>query len=726
MFSEEGAAGLPFETKIQHTIPIEEGKDVAYGPIYALSAEELRVLREYLDKYLARGWIRKSESPAGAPILFVPKKDGGLRLCVDYRALNKVTIKNRHPLPLISETLDRLGGAAVYTKLDLRDAYHRIPIAEKDIWKTAFRTRYGHFEYTVMPFGLTNAPATFQAYINKALGDLLDVICVVYLDDILIFSKSETEHAEHVRQVLERLRQYSLYVKLSKCAFSVKEVEFLGFIVSTAGVKMDPSRVVAIQEWQRPKSYHDIQVFLGFVNFYRGFVPRYSQVAAPISDLLKGMVRGRKTGEFIWTVEADQAFHKLKSCFADDIILAHYNPELQSKVETDASGKALGGILSQAHSTPRGRVVWRPVAFFSRKMHGAELNYGTPDQEMLAIVEAFREWRHYLETPAIPTLVLTDHQNLRSFMTTKELNRRQARWAEALSPFSFFIEYRKGKDNPADGLSRRPDYMNQTEEVGNPLWDLLRTRVPRAPERQAISTSQAVSSVQVRVVTRGMARKPRHPAESEYNTLPQAPRRDQAYLLPDTLKEGRRPIRGRKPSARDPKHANSERGAVSSPQSSSDDSDSDGDEDTNTDVPWIQGKIPDALTSEMLALQSIDDFCKKQPWRSEPAGHIRQGRWKGTWHVDPAGLVRNAGAVYVPEDHTVRSEILRVNHDDPWQGGHFGRSRTIKVVRRFYYWPQLARDVRKYVSTYDVYQRIKTLRYKLYRLLVPILKLEGP
>ena len=159
-----------------------------------------------------------------------------MRLCVDYRALNKVIIKNRYPLPLISETLDRLGGAAVYTKLDLRDAYHRIPIAEKDIWKTAFRTRYGHFEYTVMPFGLTNAPATFQAYINEALGDLLDVICVVYLDDILIFSKSETEHAEHVRQVLERLRQYSLYVKLSKCAFSVKEVEFLSFIVSIASV----------------------------------------------------------------------------------------------------------------------------------------------------------------------------------------------------------------------------------------------------------------------------------------------------------------------------------------------------------------------------------------------------------------------------------------------------------------------------------------------------------
>ena len=730
VFSELDAANMPFETLIRHTIPIEEGKDVAYGPIYALSAEELRVLREYLDKYLARGWIRKSESPAGAPILFVPKKDGGLRLCVDYRALNKVTIKNRHPLPLIGETLDRLSGAAVYTKFDLRDAYHRIPIAEKDIWKTAFRTRYGHFEYAVMPFGLTNAPATFQAYINEALGDLLDVICVAYLDDILIFSKTEEEHAKHVRMVLERLRQYKLYVKLSKCAFSVKEVDFLGFIVNIRGTKMDPSRVKAIHEWVRPKSYHDIQVFLGFTNFYRGFIQHYSKVAAPISDLLKGMEKGRKTGEFIWTAEAEQAYVALKNCFSDEVILTHYDPERQCKVETDASGRALGGIMSQAYPSPNGRTIWRPVAFFSRKMQGPELNYGTPDQEMLAIVECFKEWRHYLEAPAIPTLVLTDHQNLRSFMTTKDLNRRQARWAEALSTFSFNIEYRKGKENPADGLSRRPDYMGQTEEVGNPLWDLLRTRIPGASDELQESTS-GVRSIRIRALTREMTKKPVHPAESDYNTLPQVARNDQAYYQPDTLKEGRRPIRGRKPSARprkeDPsQHAQSERRASSPLDGDLDDSESDNEDDAVTDVPRILGKIPDALTSEMLALQSIDNFCKKQPWRTFPDGRIPAGRWKGTWHTDPAGLVRNAGAVYVPEDLTIRSEILRVNHDDPWQGGHFGRSRTQKVIKRFYYWPELARDVRKYVSTCDICQRMKSPRHKPYGLLMPIPVPEGP
>ena len=731
VFSEEGASKLPLDTKIRHTIPLEGGMSVSFGPIYPLSAEELRVLREYLEKYLARGWIRKSESPAGAPILFVPKKDGGLRLCVDYRALNKITIKNRHPLPLIAETLDRLVGAAVYTKLDLRDAYHRIAIAEEDVWKTAFRTRYGHYEYTVMPFGLTNAPATFQSYINEALGDLLDVICVAYLDDILIYSKNAADHEDDVRKVLDRLRQHRLFVKQSKCAFSTKEVEFLGFIVSTAGIKMDASRVRAIQEWPRPESYHDIQVFLGFTNFYRGFVQHYSRITAPISDLLKGMQKGKKTGEFVWTDGAEAAFHKLKACFLEDVILAYYDPNLRCKVETDASGKALGAILSQAHLLPDGRTVWRPVAFFSRKMQGAELNYGTPDQEMLAIVECFKEWRHYLEAPALPTIVLTDHQNLRYFMSTKELNRRQARWAEALSTYAFNIEYRRGKENPADGLSRRPDHMGGSERVGNPLWDLLSTRIQGADSAQAMSNTVGVNSVSIAVLTRGMARRADHPAESEYNTLPQVARNDQAYELPGTLKAGQRP-RGQRPAARrrsssnSSSHASSERGA--DPKSTdSGSSPSSGEEAATTPhVPAMQGKIPDALTSEMLNLQSIDKFCQEQSWRKLPNGHIRSGRWKGTWYTDAAGLVRQAGAVYVPEDFTIRSEILRVNHDDPWQGGHFGRKRTRKVIQRFYYWPHLARDVRQYISTCDICQRMKSPRHKPYGLLVPIPKPEGP
>ena len=347
VFSEEEADKMPDFVRVEHSIPIEEGKDVPFGPIYPLSANELRVLRDYLDSSLAKGWVRHSESPAGAPILFVPKKDGGLRLCVDYRGLNRVTVRNRHPLPLIFETLDRLAGARRYTKLDLRDAYHRIPVKREDQWKTAFRTRYGHFEYMVMPFGLTNAPATFQAYINEALKGLLNVICIVYLDDILIYSYKEEDHERHIRQVLERLQKFNLFIKLLKCLFSVTEVNFLGYRIDIAGISMNMRRVLTVVKWPLLKSFHDVQVFLRFANFYQQFIVAYLMVIAPMTDLLLRMQKGKKTGPFTWTKEADEVFCMLKECFLSAPLLQHFNPEKPSQVETDASGKGVAGILLQ-------------------------------------------------------------------------------------------------------------------------------------------------------------------------------------------------------------------------------------------------------------------------------------------------------------------------------------------------------------------------------------------
>src|SRR5438046_2884552 len=217
---------------------------------YNMSPAELRALHEYLKEALVKGWIRESQSPAGAPILFVPKKSGKLHLCVDYHGLNAITIKNRYPLPLISELLDRLNGSVIFSKIDLRNAYHRIRIREGDEWKTAFRTRYSHFEYLVVPFGLTNAPATFQAYINNALQGLVDDFCVVYLNDILIFSKSEEEHYEHLELVIERLRQAELYANPKKCDFLKPEIDFLGFIINKDGLRMDPAHVQMISEWR--------------------------------------------------------------------------------------------------------------------------------------------------------------------------------------------------------------------------------------------------------------------------------------------------------------------------------------------------------------------------------------------------------------------------------------------------------------------------------------------
>jgi hypothetical protein len=241
VFNPVKAAKLADQGGFEHAI--ETTGPPPFGPLYNLSGPQLKALCDYIEDALKKGWIRHSVSPAGTPILFVPKKDDGLRLYVDYRGLNKVTIKNRHPLPLINKTLDRLTDAKMLTKVDLKNAYHRIRIKEENVWKTAFRTRYSHFEYLVLPFRLTNAPATFQSYINRAIARLLNNFVVVYLDDILIYSKKGKDHENHVRQVLERLRKHKLYAKLSKYEFCVKRVKYLRFIVTAEEVEPNPARV---------------------------------------------------------------------------------------------------------------------------------------------------------------------------------------------------------------------------------------------------------------------------------------------------------------------------------------------------------------------------------------------------------------------------------------------------------------------------------------------------
>jgi ribosomal protein S18 acetylase RimI-like enzyme len=267
-------------------------------------------LKDYIDKMIAKGFIRPSKSPFGSPVLFVRKPDGSLRLVVDYRKLNEMTIKNRYPLPLISELFDRLKSAKYYTRLDMAEAYNQLRIAAGDEWKTAFRTRYGHFEYLVMPFGLTNAPASFQAYANDCLREFLDLFCVVYLDDVLIFSNTLEEHIAHVKRVLSRLRDFGLTCKLKKCEFHATSLSFLGFIISPEGVSMVPDRVSAIADWPAPQDVHEIQIqFLGFANFYRRFMEGYSRVVTPITNLL------RKDQQFDWSSHCQVAFDKLKSLF---------------------------------------------------------------------------------------------------------------------------------------------------------------------------------------------------------------------------------------------------------------------------------------------------------------------------------------------------------------------------------------------------------------------------
>ncbi|GBG73245.1 hypothetical protein CBR_g12963 [Chara braunii] len=334
----QAPAGVIPDRPICHGITLEDGAVPPRGCIYRMSEEELQVLRAQLDDLLAKGWIRPSCLPYGALVLFVRKKNKDLRLCIDYRKLNAQTIKNADPLPRIDDLLERLVGAKYFSKLGLKSGYHQIEIQPRDRYKTAFKTRYGHFEWIVMPFGLTNAPATFQAAMTTEFLDVLDRPVLIYLDDILVYSRSLDEHLEHLRAILERLHIAKYKANRDKCEFAQQELEYLGHYVTPQGIRPLADKVQAIQDWPDLKCTTDVRSFLGLASHYMRFVKGFQRIAAPLSRLQSPLVR------FEFSDEARHAFHTLKTALLQAPVLSIYNPTLPTKVTTDAFGYGIGAV----------------------------------------------------------------------------------------------------------------------------------------------------------------------------------------------------------------------------------------------------------------------------------------------------------------------------------------------------------------------------------------------
>ena len=459
VFNKAKATSLPPHRPYDCAIDLLPGTAPPKGRLYSLSAPERRAMEDYISNSLAAGIIRPSSSPAGAGFFFVGKKDGSLRPCIDYRGLNDITIKNRYPLPLLTSAFELLQGATIFTKLDLRNAYHLVRIREGDEWKTAFNTPTGHYEYLVMPFGLTNAPAVFQALVNDILREMLNKFVFVYLDDILIFSRTLSEHTRHVQLVLSRLLENSLYVKAEKCEFHAKSLPFLGYIVAEGSIQMDPAKVSAVTSWPIPGDRKKLQQFLGFANFYRKFIRNYSTVASPLTALTS------PKQPFIWTSAANEAFDTLKSRFSSAPILQMPDPDRQFIVEVDASDIGVGAVLSQ-RAVEDDKL--HPCAFFSRRLSSSEENYDIGNRELLAVKLALEEWRHWLEGSTIPFLVWTDHKNLEYIRTAKRLNSRQSRWALFFTRFNFTLSYRPGSRNiKPDALSRQ--FQRDNEPTKEPV-----------------------------------------------------------------------------------------------------------------------------------------------------------------------------------------------------------------------------------------------------------------
>ncbi|KAD6796137.1 hypothetical protein E3N88_07033 [Mikania micrantha] len=435
----EDISGLPPVRQVEFRIDLIPGAaPVAKAP-YRLAPSEMQELSGQLQELLDKGFIRPSFSPWGAPILFVKKKDGSFRMCIDYRELNKLTIKNRYPLPRIDDLFDQLQGATYFSKIDLRSGYHQLRIHDDDIPKTAFRTRYGHYEFLVMPFGLTNAPAVFMDLMNQVCRPYLDKFVIVFIDDILIYSRNQQEHAQHLKLILELLAREKLYAKFSKYEFWLREVQFLGHVVNQNGIQVDPSKIQAVKQWETPRTPTEIRQFLGLAGYYRRFIRNFSKIALPLTTLTQ------KNQPFIWSSQQEEAFQLLKHKLCNAPILALPEGTDNFTVYCDASRQGLGCVLMQKDKV---------IAYASRQLKVHEKNYTTHDLELGAVVFALKIWRHYLY--GTKCIIYTDHKSLQHILDQKMLNMRQRRWVELLNDYDCEIRYHPGKANVvADALSRK-------------------------------------------------------------------------------------------------------------------------------------------------------------------------------------------------------------------------------------------------------------------------------
>ncbi|GJS71411.1 putative CCCH-type zinc finger family protein [Tanacetum coccineum] len=445
IFPDDIPAGLPLMREIQHCIDFVPGASIPNKPAYRMNPKEFAELQRQVTELLEKGLIRESMSPCAVPALLVPKPNGTFRMCIDSRAVNKITIKYRFPIPRFDDLLDHLHGAQIFSKIDLRSGYHQIRMRTGDEWKTAFKTRDGLYEWMVMPFGLSNAPSTFMRLMNHIFKPFIGRCVVVYFDDILVFSKTLELHLHHLRQIFTVLRDQKLYANKTKCHFLSQEVLFLGYLVSGNGIRMDHTKVEAITTWPTPTSLHDIRSFHGLASFYRRFIRNFSTLVAPITDCLKG-------SKFVWSAASQAAFERLKTTVTEAPVLALPNFDHVFQVECDASGLGIGGVLSQLN---------RPIAFFSEKFNDTRRRYSTYDKEFYAIVRSLEYWRHYL----LPNefVLYSDHQALKFIQGQAKLKPRHAKWVEALQDFNFVIRHKAGSANTvADALSRRPAFVTST------------------------------------------------------------------------------------------------------------------------------------------------------------------------------------------------------------------------------------------------------------------------
>ena len=494
--------GLPPLRELNHEIHLVEGHKNVSRPPFRISQGLRKELDDQINKLLTEGKIRHSTSPFSSPVLFVKKKNGSWRMCIDYRALNQITIRNNHPLPRIDDLLAELSGCKYFSKIDLQSGFHQIRIEPGSEWKSAFSTPYGHYEWLVMPFGMTNAPATFQCLMNRTFAKETQECAKVYMDDFMIHSRTREQHHKDVRRILDKMRRAQLKGHPDKCDFFMTEIEFLGFRISQEGIGPLPDKVTHMVEWTPPETIQAVMAFLGFANYYRGFIPGFATLAKPLYQLTKrgkGEDARNIKAKVEWASEHQTAFEALKKALQTAPQL-HY-PQLDKPftLTTDASGTAIGAVLEQDD---------KPIGFYSRLLKDVELRYPTYEKEALGIYQALLHWKSWLQMAKVT--VKTDHKPLMALLSQKHVSLRLARLLTYIQELDVDIQYVPGKTNlAADYLSRpaRPAIIPGEPATGTCLTEtneeLTSEDVKRmtTPNPILISSCLSASRLQLRRVS---------------------------------------------------------------------------------------------------------------------------------------------------------------------------------------------------------------------------------
>uniref|UniRef100_A0A3B1JJS8 Gypsy retrotransposon integrase-like protein 1 n=1 Tax=Astyanax mexicanus TaxID=7994 RepID=A0A3B1JJS8_ASTMX len=617
----QGEGDIGCTTLIQHEIPLTDDAPVRQR-YRRLPPSQYEQVKAHIQDLLQREVVRVSCSPYSSPIVVVQKKDGTLRLCVDYRQLNAKTRKDAYPLPRIEESLDALAGAKLFSTLDLTSGYNQVPMAEEDKQKTAFCTPFGLFEFNRMPFGLCNAPSTFQRLMERVFGDERFQSLLLYLDDIVIFSSTFDSHLERLQMVLGRLQQHNLKLKLEKCNFFQNEVRYLGHVISASGVATDPDKITAVSEWKRPTTVKELRSFLGFASYYRRFVDKFAKYAAPLHQLVGALQKtkskpGVKFLQGHWSDKCEEAFNLLKDKLVTAPVLAYADFAKPFLLEVDASHMGLGAVLSQEQEGKR-----RPVAYASRGLHPTERNmsnYSSMKLELLglkwAVTEKFREY-----LLGAKFTVFTDNNPL-SYLQTAKLGAVEQRWASQLALFNFEVKYRPGSANrAADALSRQSDLPapSHIEEIA-PGVSVPLTGLGLPVVHQCVGSSCSVDALPTR-------------QKADLKALQLADSTIGAFL-----------------------------------------------------VYWRRGRPP-SPEERAVETKTVLDLVKQWKQIRDQEGVLYRLTHRPGEYTELLQLL-------LPE--ALQPEVLTALHDNH---GHQGCERTAYLVRQRCYWPQMGRDIEKWVQ----------------------------